>query len=52
MRPTDHIAAHRDLEASVWYSETNIAGLAIAAATVAELEELISELAPVEGLCV
>jgi hypothetical protein len=46
MRPSYYVAAHWDPEASVWYSETNIKGLVIEAATVSEFEQVMSALAP------
>ena len=46
MKPSYYVAALWDSEASVWYSESNIPGLVIEAATVAEFEQLMNELAP------
>lgn len=41
-----YVKAIWDSEASVWISETNIPGLVIEAATLAQFEQLMTELAP------
>ena len=46
MKPTYHVKALWDPEASVWTSESDIPGLVIEANTLTEFEMLIWELAP------
>jgi hypothetical protein len=46
MTKSYYVAAVWDAEASVWISETDIPGLVIEAETIAEFEQLMTELAP------
>jgi hypothetical protein len=46
MKPSYFVAAVWDAEASVWCSETNIAGLVIEADTLSEFEQFMNSLAP------
>ena len=46
MKKTYHVEAHWDSEAQVWTSTSDIPGLVIEAADLAEFEALIRELAP------
>ena len=46
MRKTFHVEARWDAEAKVWVSKSNVPGLVIETATLAEFEALIRALAP------
>jgi hypothetical protein len=46
MRDTYHIEAHWDPEAKVWVSQSDVPGLVIETATLAEFEALMRELVP------
>lgn len=46
MKPAYFVKAKWDPEASVWVSETDIPGLVIEAASLAEFEQLMMELGP------
>ncbi len=46
MSPSFFVAAHWDPEAAVWTSESNIPGLVVEAADLAEFESLALALAP------
>lgn len=46
MRKIYHIEAHWDPEAKVWVSKSDVPGLVIETATLAEFEALMRELAP------
>jgi len=60
MRRTYHVRAQWDLQAKVWFSESDVPGLVIETATLAEFEALMRELVPemlennggAEGVCV
>jgi hypothetical protein len=41
-----HVEAHWDPEAKVWFSESDVPGLVIETATLAEFEALMHQLAP------
>ena len=46
MSATYHVQANWDPEAGVWISQSNIPGLVVEAATLAEFVELVETLAP------
>ena len=46
MANTYHVEATRDPEAKVWVSSSDIPGLVIETATLAEFEQLVRDLAP------
>ncbi|MEM1086641.1 MAG: DUF1902 domain-containing protein [Pseudomonadota bacterium] len=43
---TFFVRAHRDSDAGVWYSESDIKGLVIEAETLEEFEQILMELGP------
>lgn len=46
MRKVYHVEAHWDPEAKVWVSKSDVPGLVIETATLAEFEALMRELVP------